>query len=112
LKVLYKKLVLDLVFFNIYIILYYNIRYNIELIFKKRDKIYFLQKNIEIKQPNLKLDYKKLKLFKIKKIIKFVNYKLIFLKTMNIYLIFYIFFKTNIIRNINSFYYRNIVNQF
>lgn len=39
----------------------------------------------------MKLDYKKLEFFKIKKIIRFINYKLIFSKIMNIYLIFYIF---------------------
>ena len=37
-----------------------------------------------------KLDYKKLGLFRIKKIIEQLNYKLVFLATINIYLIFYI----------------------
>jgi hypothetical protein len=37
------------------------------------------------------LNYKKLELFKIKKITEFINYELIFLKIINIYLIFYIF---------------------
>jgi len=36
------------------------------------------------------LDYKKLKLFKIKKIKELINYKLILFKIINIYLIFYI----------------------
>jgi hypothetical protein len=39
----------------------------------------------------LKLNYKKLGLFKIKKIVRFVNYELVFLKIINIYLIFYVF---------------------
>jgi hypothetical protein len=49
-----------------------------------------IQRNIQIKQLNTKLDYKKLGLFKIKKIIGLVNYKLVLPKTMNIYPVFYI----------------------
>jgi uncharacterized membrane protein SirB2 len=49
-----------------------------------------IQRNIQTKQPNTKLDYKKLKLFKIKRIIRLVNYKLILPKTMNIYPVFHI----------------------
>jgi len=92
LKILYEELVVDLIFFNLQIVLYYNIYCNIKFILKKRDKIYFLQRNIEIKKPNIKLDYKKLGLFKIKKIKRSINYKLVLFKTINIYLIFYIFF--------------------
>ncbi len=33
--------------------------------FKKRDKMYLLYKNIIIKQPNDKLDFKKFRLFTI-----------------------------------------------
>lgn len=72
---------------NIY---YYNRKYNQELILKEKDKIYLFWKNIETKKPNTKLDYKKLKLFKIKKIKEFLNYKLTLSKSMNIYSIFYI----------------------
>jgi hypothetical protein len=38
------------------------------------------------------LDHKKLGLFKIKKLIRLVNYKLVLPKTINIYPVFYIFF--------------------
>jgi hypothetical protein len=58
---------------------------------KKRDKIYLIQRNIQTKQPSTKLDHKKLGPFKIKRIIGLVNYKLVLPKTMNIYLVFYIF---------------------
>jgi hypothetical protein len=44
---------------------------------KKKDKVYLIQRNIQTKQPSTKLDYKKLKLFKIKKIMGPVNYKLV-----------------------------------
>jgi hypothetical protein len=45
--------------------------------FKKKDKIYLIQRNIQTKQPSTKLDHKKLGLFKIKRIIGLVNYKLV-----------------------------------
>jgi hypothetical protein len=57
---------------------------------KKKDKIYLIQRNIQTKQPSIKLDHKKLRLFKIKRIIGLVNYKLILPKTINIYPVFHI----------------------
>jgi hypothetical protein len=57
---------------------------------KEKNKIYLIQRNIQTKQPSTKLDYKKLGLFKIKRIIGLVNYELVLPKTMNIYLVFYI----------------------
>jgi hypothetical protein len=57
---------------------------------KKKDKIYLIQRNIQTKQPSTKLDHKKLGLFKIKRIIRLVNYKLVLPKTINIYPVFYI----------------------
>jgi hypothetical protein len=92
LKVFHKELTADLMFFTKKTMFYYNRYYNIEPILKKKDKIYLIQRNIQIKQPNTKLDHKKLGLFKIKKIIGLVNYKLVLPKTINIYLVFYISF--------------------
>ena len=43
-----------------------------------------------MKRLNNKLDYKKLKLFRINKVIRLVNFRLSLLKIINIYLIFYI----------------------
>jgi hypothetical protein len=51
-----------------------------------------IQRNIQTKQPSIKLDHKKLRLFKIKRIIRLVNYKLVLPKTINIYPVFYISF--------------------
>jgi hypothetical protein len=51
-----------------------------------------IQRNIQTKQLNIKLNHKKLGLFKIKKIIGLVNYKLVLPKTINIYPVFYISF--------------------
>ena len=41
---------------------------------KKGNKIYLLHRNIKIKQFSNKLNYKKLKLFKIEKVLNLVNY--------------------------------------
>jgi hypothetical protein len=90
LKVFHEKLAADLVFFTKRIVSYYNRYYNIEPTLKKRDKIYLIQRNIQTKQPSTKLDHKKLGLFKIKRIIRLVNYELALPKTMNIHLVFHI----------------------
>jgi hypothetical protein len=92
LKIFYKELAVDLVFFTKRIVSYYDIYYNIEPTLKKRNKIYLIQRNIQTKQPSTKLDHKKLGLFKIKRIIRLVNYKLVLPRTINIYLVFHISF--------------------
>jgi hypothetical protein len=88
LKTLHEELTTDLVFFTKKIVSYYNRYRNIKPILKK--KIYLIQQNIQIKQPSTKLDHKKLGLFKIKRVIGLVNYKLVLPKTINIYLVFHI----------------------
>jgi hypothetical protein len=90
LKAFYKKLTVDLVFFIKRIVSYYNKYYNIKPILKKKDKIYLIRRNIQTKQPNTKLDHKKLGLFKIKRVAGLVNYELVLLKTMNIHPVFHI----------------------
>jgi hypothetical protein len=92
LKIFHEELAVDLVFFTKKTTLYYNKYYNIKPILKKRNKIYLIQRNIQTKQPSTKLDHKKLGLFKIKRIIRLVNYELVLPKTINIYLVFYISF--------------------
>ena len=52
--------------------------------------IYLLRKNIKIKRSSDKLDYTKLRPFKIKKKLGKVIFKLIMPKGMRIHLIFYI----------------------
>jgi hypothetical protein len=90
LKAFHKKLAVDLVFFTKRIVFYYDRYYNIEPTLKKKDKIYLIQRNIQTKQLSTKLDHKKLGLFKIKKVIGPINYKLVLPKTINIYLVFHI----------------------
>jgi hypothetical protein len=89
LKVFYKELAVDLVFFTKRIVLYYDEYRNIKLMFKKKN-IYLIQRNIQTKQLSTKLDHKKLGLFKIKRVIGLVNYELVLPKTMNIHLVFHI----------------------
>jgi hypothetical protein len=91
LKAFYEELAVDLVFFIKKTVSYYDRYYSIEPILKKRDKVYLIQRNIQTKQPSIKLDHKKLGLFKIKRVGGLVNYKLLLPKTMNIHPVFYIF---------------------
>lgn len=70
LKKLYKKLLRDIKFIIIRSTIYYNFKRIKEPIFKERDAIYLLKKNIKIKKSSSKLDYIKLDLYLIKKILK------------------------------------------
>ena len=58
--------------------------------FKERGTAYLLRRNIKTKRLSDKLDYKKLRLFKIKKKLELVTYRLILPKDIRIYLVFYI----------------------
>jgi hypothetical protein len=90
LKTLHEELAADLVFFTKKIVLYYDTYYNIEPIFKNRDKVYLIQRNIQTKQPSTKLDHKKLGLFKIKRIAGLINYESVLPKIINIHPVFHI----------------------
>jgi hypothetical protein len=92
LKVLHEELAVDLVFFTKKVVSYYNAYRSIEPTLKERNKIYLIQRNIQIKQPSTKLNHKKLRLFKIKRIIGLVNYKLVLPRTINIHPVFHISF--------------------
>ena len=70
--------------------MYYNRKQSVGPSLKEGDKVYLLRKNIATKRLSNKLDYKKLRLFKIIKIKSLVNYYLKLLKTIKIYLVFYI----------------------
>jgi hypothetical protein len=52
LKIFHKKLAADLVFFTKKIVSYYNKYRNIKPMHKERDKVYLIQRNIEIKRPS------------------------------------------------------------
>ena len=69
---------------------------------KKRNKVYFLIKNIRIKRPSKKLDYIKVRLFLIKEERGLVNYKLKLLKGLKRYPVFHILlFGTKIEQRVN-----------
>ena len=76
LKNLYQELATDIQFISQYTILYYNRKYSVGPELKEGDKVYLLRKNIRTKRPSNKLDHKKLGLFKIKKKIRSINYRL------------------------------------
>ncbi len=61
---------------------YYNIKKMKKPFFKKKDKVYLFYKNIIIKQPNNKLNFKRLKPFIITRKILENNYKLSLPKTI------------------------------
>ena len=66
---------------------YYNLKVFKGLDLKGEDKVWLLYKNILSRQLSKKLDYIKLGLFKIKKKIIKINYKLDLLAKIKIYLI-------------------------
>ena len=63
-------------FLNIRIAKYYNFKRVKELTFKKGNKVFLLRKKLKIKRLNRKLDYVKIELFKVTKVVSLVNYKL------------------------------------
>ena len=64
---------------------------NREFIFKKRNKAYLLRWNMKMKRSSNKLNYTKLKSYKILKIKKSINYKLKLSAFMKIHSIFHIY---------------------
>ena len=100
---LYKKLAEKLQFVTERNIYYYNQKYNQKPILKERNKVYLVKKNINIKRLSNKLNYKKLKPFKIKQIKRSLNYKLALLKIINIFSVFYIFlFKKALLKALST----------
>jgi len=74
--------------------IYYNKTRFKNITLKKENKVYLLTRNITIKKPSKKLNYKKIRLFKIKKSIKGISFKLDLFKIIKIHLMFYaLFFK-------------------
>ena len=56
---------LNIKFYVNKVVFYYNKSYLEGPWFKRGDKVYLLQRNIKIIRPSDKLDYKKIRLFKI-----------------------------------------------
>src|SRR5271165_339153 len=85
-----KRLSINIAFYNSRMSTYYNKKYSKTLALKKGNKVYLLRHNINTKQLSNKLDFKKLGLYKIKRAIGLVNFKLLLLHNLRIHLIFYI----------------------
>src|SRR5271165_3382894 len=90
LKEMQKRLSINIIFYNAKMSTYYNRKYSKVLALKKGDKVYLLRHNINTKQLSNKLDFKKLGLYKIKRAIGLVNFKLTLLHNLQIHPIFYI----------------------
>jgi len=66
---------------------YYNLKKSKGLDLKEGDKVWLLYKNFKLRQLSKKLDYVKIRLFKITEKISEVIYKLDLLVKMKIYLV-------------------------
>ena len=77
---LYKELNTDIEFLLYYLVFYYN-KYHAEAsMLKERNKVYLLQKNIEITRSSDRLNHVKIRSFKIIRSIREVSFKLKLLK--------------------------------
>jgi len=77
---LYKEISRKMQFVIKKIKIYYNKIHFKNITLKKGNKVYLLIRNITIKKLNKKLNYKKIRPFKIKKSIKGISFKLDLLK--------------------------------
>ena len=73
---LYQELSQDIAFLTIRSARYYDSKRLKRLTFKERDKVYLLHHNLKTKRLSKKLDYIKLRPFKVKEVIGTVNYRL------------------------------------
>ena len=73
---LHQELSTDIKFLSYYLVFYYNKYYIEASMLKERDKVYLLQKNIEITRSSSKLNHVKIRSFKIIKSIKEVSFEL------------------------------------
>ena len=70
--------------------------------FKERGIAYLLRRNIKIRRLSDKLDFKKLRLFRIEKKLEPVIYKLILPKDIKIYPVFYIVLLEKVPNNVRT----------
>jgi len=95
--------------------IYYNRTRFKNIILKKKLKIYLLTRNIATRKPSKKLNYKKIRPFKIKKSIKGISFKLDLSKIIKIYPVFYASFfkpannKTPIIKILKKYIKRFLI---
>ena len=91
LQLLHKELQKNIQFLSKRSVLYVNKKRNKSFILKEKNKVYLLRRNIKTKKSSNKLNHIKLKLFRILKTKKSVNFKLNLSTSMRIHSIFHIF---------------------
>ena len=79
---MHKKLKKDIKFLSHRLVFYHNQHRFRESMLKKRNKVYLLQKNIEITRSSSKLNHVKIRFFKIIRNIKEVSFELKLFKDM------------------------------
>ena len=89
-KALQQETQMDVDFINERMAFYYNQRHGKEPELKKGDKVYLLQKNIQIDRPNKKLDFKKLGSYAVTSKKNRLNYEIEILDNKNFFNIFHI----------------------
>ena len=81
-QILHKKLKQDIKFLSHRLVFYHNKHHAGASMLKKRNKVYLLQKNIEITRSSNKLNHIKIRSFKIIRNIREASFKLKLLKDM------------------------------
>src|SRR5436305_11632917 len=89
LRTLYEQIHKDIEFANIRIAKNTNKKRVQEHSYKEGDKVYLLQQNIKTKRLSDKLDFKRLELFKIKKIVRRLDCKLELPRGSQLHLVFH-----------------------
>src|SRR5436305_6578562 len=89
-KILHEQIHKDIKFTNIRIARNANRKRVQEHSYKEGDKVYLLQRNIKTKRPSDKLDFKRLGLFKIKKVVGRLDCELELPRGSWLYLVFHI----------------------
>src|SRR5436190_21103068 len=79
--------------------IYYNLQHENIFTFKTEQKIYLLQENFKIKQFCKKLDYQKMRVFKVKQQTELVTFELELLKHLKTHLIVYIVLSESALNN-------------
>jgi len=85
---------------------YYNLKKSKGLDLKEGDKVWLLYKNFKLRQLSKKLDYVKIRLFKIIVKISEVIYRLNLLAKIKIYLVQYIIMLELVYRNLALLVYK------
>ena len=90
-QLLHKELQKNIQFLSKRFVLYVNKKRNKDFTLKEKNKVYLLKRNIKTKRLSNKLNYIKLKSFKILKTKRLINFKLNLLTSMRIHSVFHIF---------------------